>query len=66
MITAYICYIIGTSYELLARHDFRAGSDREAIANARALSSRHAPHGFEVWEGLRHFHEEGARRATRS
>jgi hypothetical protein len=54
----YRCYFLDRDHRILASRDFYAGNDAEAIVTARALSSEHLPHGFELWEGMRQVHRE--------
>jgi hypothetical protein len=54
----YRCYFLGNESRILARRDFYADSDTEALTTARALSSESKPRGFELWEGKRYIHGE--------
>ena len=50
----YQCYLLGEEFRLLARQDFNADGDTEALATARKLSSEPKPHSFELWVGARY------------
>ncbi len=54
----YRCFFFDPYWRLLASRDFHAGSDAEAIAKARALTSEHKPHGIELWQAMRQVHRE--------
>ena len=54
----YRCYFLGNESRIIARQDFYADSDIEALTTARSLASENKPHGFELWEGKRYLHSE--------
>jgi hypothetical protein len=56
--TAYRCYFFGPDRQMLGRHDFHAGDDAEAVAITKMLTRQFGARGFELWEGLRHVHQE--------
>jgi hypothetical protein len=51
----YRCYFLGPNGRFVAREEFDANSDGEALACARALYAARADvgHGFELWQGKR-------------
>ena len=49
----YQCYLLGEEFRLLARQDFNADGDTEALATARNFTWEPMPHSFELWEGTR-------------
>jgi hypothetical protein len=55
----YRCYFLGPDGRIVARREFRAESDNDALTTARGLYSELAVrHGFELWENKRHVHRE--------
>jgi hypothetical protein len=52
---AYRCYFLGTNDRIVARDEFEASGDGEALARARALYAGRGDvgHGFELWQGKR-------------
>jgi|SwirhisoilCB3_FD_contig_51_2726534_length_334_multi_2_in_0_out_0_1 hypothetical protein len=55
----YRCYFLGKESRILARQDFYADSDTEALTTARSLVLEKKPYGgFELWEGIRYLHSE--------
>lgn len=54
----YRCYFLGKEARILARRDFYADGDAEALTTARTMSTEKRPHGFELWEGKRYIHGE--------
>jgi hypothetical protein len=59
MSAAYRCYFFTPDRKVSGFQDFRADSDAEAIATAKALAIQQNAPPFELWQGMRHVHTEG-------
>ena len=58
----YRCYFLGKESQILAREDFYADTETEALAIARSFALEKKPDGcFELWEGTRYLHSEDCR-----
>jgi hypothetical protein len=55
----YRCYFLGPDGRIVARDEFHADSDHQALTTARSrYAARAARHGFELWENKRRVRRE--------
>lgn len=55
----YRCYFLGADGRIVARREFQAAGDSEALIMARVFYAEHPTRdGFELWENKRRVHHE--------